>query len=153
MPVSACIALIVLAIAQIAAPAAVNLPDEILVLPRRTPVLQPQTLIADGDQAAGALFAPDRASAAAAGDGSGLSLAGVARASGYGAALIRRSDGTATLLRVGQSVEGWRLAGIGADAVLLTRGPDRQRLTVTASAATPAQGAGATGDDEINEDE
>ena len=153
MPVSACIALIVLAVAQIAAPAAIDLPDEILVLPRRAPVLQPQPLINDDARTTGSLFSPDRASGVAAGDGSGLSLAGVARRTGYAAALIRRSDGTATLLRVGQSVEGWRLAGIGPDAVLLTRGPDRQRLTVSASAATSSPGAGSVSADEVDEDE
>jgi hypothetical protein len=154
MPISACIALSALVIVQVAIPAPLKLPDDPLVLPRRLAPLPPQVLSADGPDVQGSLFSPDRAAGAAAGAGgaAGLSLAGLARARGLAAALLRRSDGTTALLRVGQSVDGWRLASIGQDAVVITRGSEKQTLPVTAS-AVPAPGAATAQASDLDESE
>jgi len=157
MPISACIALSALVIVQIAVPAPLNLPDDPLVLPRRLAPLPPQVLNADGAQDQGSLFSPDRATggdsgAGGAGGAGDLSLAGVARTRGFSTALLRRSDGTTAFLRVGQTVDGWRLASIGQDTVVVVRGAERQTLPVTASAA-PAPGAATASASDLDESE
>ena len=50
----------------------------------------------------------------------------VTRPRGAAVALARGGDGTTQLLKSGDSLDGWRLVGIGRDSVTFEMGGDRQ---------------------------
>lgn len=43
-------------------------------------------------------------------------------------ALVRTAEGTTRALQIGESVEGWQLAGLAIDAAFFTRGAQRVRV-------------------------
>lgn len=47
-------------------------------------------------------------------------------------ALVRGSEGSTRALRVGESVDGWRLASLAIDAAFFTRGTQRVRVPLPA---------------------
>jgi hypothetical protein len=46
-------------------------------------------------------------------------------------ALVRTQDGTTRTLRIGESVDGWRLESLAIDAAFFTRGSQRVRVALT----------------------
>lgn len=54
-------------------------------------------------------------------------------------ALVRTADGTSRTIRIGESVDGWRLASLALDAAFFTRGSERARVPLPAGDAAPAQ--------------
>jgi hypothetical protein len=58
-------------------------------------------------------------------------LLGIMRgASGGGLALLRKVDGTQSLLKQGQSLDGWRLVALQRQSVTLAQGETRQSLKI-----------------------
>lgn len=56
-------------------------------------------------------------------------LAGVVGRLGEDAvALVRTADGTTRALRIGDSIDGWRLESLAIDAAFFTRGSERVRV-------------------------
>jgi hypothetical protein len=47
-------------------------------------------------------------------------------------ALVRLGDGSSRSLKVGESVDGWRLESLAIDAALFTRGRERVRVAMAA---------------------
>ncbi|MFL9842648.1 hypothetical protein ABS767_16880 [Sphingomonas sp. ST-64] len=45
-------------------------------------------------------------------------------------ALVRLADGSARTLRIGESVDGWRLESLAIDAAFFTRGRERVRVAM-----------------------
>jgi hypothetical protein len=45
-------------------------------------------------------------------------------------ALVRTADGTSRTLKIGESVDGWRLASLAIDAAFFTRGTERVRVAL-----------------------
>lgn len=43
-------------------------------------------------------------------------------------AMVRTADGTTRTLRIGESVDGWKLESLAIDAGFFTRGTERQRV-------------------------
>ena len=43
-------------------------------------------------------------------------------------AIVRTADGTSRTLKVGDSVDGWKLESLAIDAAFFTRGTERQRV-------------------------
>jgi hypothetical protein len=43
-------------------------------------------------------------------------------------ALVRTADGTSRMLRIGESVDGWKLESLALDAAFFTRGNERKRV-------------------------
>ena len=49
-------------------------------------------------------------------------------------AMVRQNDGTTKIVAIGQSYRGWRLESLSGDAALFTRGAQRVRVALAASA-------------------
>ena len=47
-------------------------------------------------------------------------------------AIVRTADGTSRTIRIGDSVDGWRLESLAIDAAFFTRGNERQRVPLPA---------------------
>ncbi len=47
-------------------------------------------------------------------------------------AIVRTADGTSRTLKVGDSVDGWKLESLAIDAAFFTRGTERQRVPLPA---------------------
>ena len=47
-------------------------------------------------------------------------------------ALVRTAEGTTRALRIGESVDGWKLASLAIDAAFFTRGAERARVPLPA---------------------
>jgi hypothetical protein len=47
-------------------------------------------------------------------------------------AIVRTADGTSRTLKVGDSVDGWKLESLAIDAAFFTRGNERQRVALPA---------------------
>ncbi|MGZ8370531.1 MAG: hypothetical protein ACXWVJ_02330 [Caulobacteraceae bacterium] len=125
---------------QIVTAAPPELPDALLSVPARRPQLVAMPIFASPVIGRAALFSPGRTSSGGeGGQSAGISLAGVLTSRGFASALVRGPDGKTVAVRPGQSVAGWRLAGVGADAVVLTRGSERLRLGVQQAADTAPQ--------------
>ncbi|MES2445508.1 MAG: hypothetical protein V4574_21995 [Pseudomonadota bacterium] len=52
-------------------------------------------------------------------------------------ALVRTADGTTRTLRIGESVDGWRLASLAIDAAFFTRGAERVRVPLPTGDSPP----------------
>lgn len=53
-------------------------------------------------------------------------------------ALVRIADGSARTLKIGESVDGWRLESLAIDAAFFTRGRERVRVAMGGGDADPA---------------
>ena len=93
------------------------------------------------------LFSPSRSgTAAVAGDIAplgALALLGVASDGGRASATLVAPGGPPRSLRLGETIQGWRLSGVGRDHALLSRGGLVQVIEVGAPAQAPV-GAPAT---------
>lgn len=54
-------------------------------------------------------------------------------------ALVRTADGSSRTLKIGESVDGWRLASLALDAAFFTRGSERARVPLPAGDAAPGE--------------
>lgn len=61
----------------------------------------------------------------------------VGRLSADAVAMVRTLDGTTRTLKVGEGVDGWRLAALAPDAAFFTRGAQRVRVAVATGEAPP----------------
>ena len=52
-------------------------------------------------------------------------------------ALVRTADGATRTLRIGESVDGWRLASLAIDAAFFTRGTERFRVPLPTPSDSP----------------
>ena len=59
-----------------------------------------------------------------------FSLIGLIRSGASASAVVRDPAGGGHVLRPGDSLQGWRLDGVGRDDVTLSRGADRRTLTL-----------------------
>lgn len=152
--------LLVLGLAtQLALPWAVPLPEPAAVRGRRAAGPPPQAMPVPAQPviAQRNLFAPSRAAdggaaaaptlaggvAVALDPFGGATLIGTARSRVYAAAVVRGGDGVTRTLRPGARLGGWRLAAVGGDRALFTRGGRRRVLLVGAvpfAIATPTIG-------------
>ena len=82
------------------------------------------------------LLAPAEADDAAPADAPALiGIAG--RINRDAVALVRLADGGSRSLALGESVEGWRLESLAADAAFFTRGRERVRVAMSAGDDAP----------------
>jgi hypothetical protein len=136
-------ALVLLIVLQIALPDRTDLPPDFGLAPRhaRAPIASP--IPAYPALSAQNVFSLDRQTGAAA-EGAGLAVdqfraVGVIAAGKAVSALLKAPGAPARLVRVGQSLAGWRLTAITRDGVVLQQGQERRRLRVDATpeAAVP----------------
>jgi hypothetical protein len=75
------------------------------------------------------LFAATEANAGGTAPADAPALVGIAgRLNRDAVALVRLSDGSSRSLKVGESVDGWRLESLAIDAAFFTRGRERVRV-------------------------
>jgi hypothetical protein len=103
------------------------------------------------------LFSPTRNSdgGGATGGGAGTMLGGAVVAGTVSRgrstqAFVRLPDGSIRTLRIGQQIEGWRLAGLTGDSARFAR--DGQTISIAFGSSAPMQGDAAE-DDENSEEE
>jgi hypothetical protein len=109
----------------------------------------------------GPIFAPTRAAAGAQGNVGAEPASGSFEALGVGigpagaTAVLRTPAGQVVQARPGQVIDGWRVAGVAANRVVLTKAGERATLLVGESAVRIPQSMPAAGNDEepISEDE
>lgn len=108
------------------------------------PAIQERPLFAPGRRVGGAIEG--------AGDGplAGAIVAGAIRTGRYSRVMLQLPDGGIARVPMGGVYQGWRLAGVGADAALFIRGGER--LTVRFGAAAP-MGSAAPDDEDQEEQE
>ena len=90
------------------------------------------------------IFSPDRKpgededSAPGSGALDGFAALGVATGRGFATALLKGPDGVVSTLRVGDSVQGWRLVGVESAKLTFQRDTARHVVPVGAPTTTPA---------------
>ena len=137
---------------QLVLPAATETPQSASLAPRRPrPVQAPLEPEYDGILAR-PIFAPDRkpgagAAGAAAGELAAYAALGAAVGHGVATAVISGPAGAVKSVRAGDLVEGWRVAGIGADRVTFERNGVHHTLMVGAPAEALAKAASGTAPD------
>jgi hypothetical protein len=152
----ASIVLLLAAGLQLALPSSATLPAVARQVLPATPSVEPvrAALNAYGAIMAHPIFAPDRAPPPAeadeSGNLSGIEVLGTAIAGKTAAALVRDSDGEFSRLKVGDELDGWKLASIEAKELVFDRNGERRSVAISATAPTRAgtntkMGAGAAG--------
>jgi hypothetical protein len=141
MPAVASVVLLLAAGLQLALPSSASLP---LVTrqpaPAALPAVEPVRAALNAYNAimAHPIFAPDRApppaEADAAGNLSGVEVLGTAIAGKVSAALVRNADGEFSRLKVGESIDGWKLVSIDPTQLMFDRNGERRSLQITATA-------------------
>jgi hypothetical protein len=119
------------------------LPDEAQVAPRRLGASATPFVGAYSQILRAPIFSPDRA-----GGGGGMpgapagietyALVGVASGPGFATGFIKGSDGRTIAVRPGQSVAGWRLAGVNRAQLTFVREGELRTLTIGAAPAASA---------------
>ena len=157
---AACAVLAVMLVAQILLPADAPSPEPAGLAARRGRPVAVPPLPQSAAVLTAPLFAPDRrpgsarlaaagADAAQGGRLDGYAAVGVAVGRGLATAVIAAPGGGVKTLRLGESLDGWRLAALDAGRVVFVREAERQTLVVGAPPATPAgfgsNGLGTTG--------
>ena len=143
-PVLACGVLVLALIVQLVLPSSHPLTEASPLAPRRPkPVVAPPV----PDYAAilaAPIFSPDRKpgededSAPGSGALDGFAALGVATGRGFATALLKGPDGVVSTLRVGDSVQGWRLVGVESAKLTFQRDTARHVVPVGAPTTTPA---------------
>lgn len=145
-----------------------------LALPYRTPLPADQSLAPRRPKPAAAaqlptysallqqpIFAPDRSPGGAGlkgeGDANGslddVAVTGIAIARGSASAVVRTSAGSQRL-KIGQSLEGWRLVGMDVKHLSFARGDERRILTLgQKQAASGGATTSQTSQDDEDDDE
>jgi hypothetical protein len=141
MPAMAATVLLLAAGLQLALPSGLSLPDA----PRRpAPAPAREVAVATPPSAYAAIlahpiFAPDRkpppVEADASGNLNGYEVLGTAIAgANTAAAILRDSEGEMTRVKVGETIDGWKLVSIAREALVFDRNGERRSLTVDMSA-------------------
>ncbi|HEX8232268.1 MAG TPA: hypothetical protein VF559_02840 [Caulobacteraceae bacterium] len=133
-PALACLALAAMLALQLAMPQRTDLSDA----PGRAPrLLRDPSAAPIGDYAAisrAPIFAPSRSAAGgASGEATGcgsFEALGVGLGGGAATAVLRTPGGAVVRARPGQTIEGWRVAAVTGNRVVLSRGGERAVLTV-----------------------
>jgi len=126
---------------QVVLPYGERLPEASALAPRRPrPVLVPP--VAEYPAILQSpIFSPDRKPGEDLGAAPGVNVLdsyaalGVATARGFASALVKGPGEAAKTLRLGDTLEGWRLIGLEKDKLTFTRGDARHVLTVGAPPA------------------
>jgi hypothetical protein len=138
----ASIALLLAAGLQLALPSGASLPEFVRHAPPAAPAVEPVRVAATAYNAimAHPIFAPDRAPPPAEADDqsnlSGVEVLGTAIAGKVSAALVRDSDGEFNRIKIGETIDGWKLVSIEAKALVFDRNGERRSLAISATAPT-----------------
>ena len=115
---------------QLALPPETQLPTDPMLAPRHTRPVKATPIPEYPAILSAPIFAPDRAPAAAEGAGaSALSLAGLGLGKGFGVAIVRAEGGAPQSVRLGESVDGWRLTAVDPKHAIFER--DGRKITLT----------------------
>jgi hypothetical protein len=139
MPVIAAMILLLALVLQFALPRAAPV-EATAVAARSPPTVTPPVALSDAAILRAPIFAPDRRRGAnetpTPGGGALDGYAALGSASGHGvaAAVVATPGGATRALRIGEDLEGWRLAAIGRSALTFERNGVRRSLIVGAPA-------------------
>jgi hypothetical protein len=149
MPVIATIILLLALILQFVLPRAAP-PAAISTVAARRPVaVMPPASASDAAILRAPIFAPDRrpgvneTPAPGAGPLDGYAAIGSASGRGIAAAMVATPGGATRALRLGEDLDGWRLAAISRSALTFERNGVRRSLTVGAPAGVISEAAAA----------
>jgi hypothetical protein len=145
-PLLAIGALVLLIAVQLAIPSRTPLPADPGLAPRRARPPAAAQLPAYPDIVKSGLFSPDRSggnsSAASAPGSDGWSAVGVVSVGRASAGLVKPGPGPVVMVRVGETLEGWRLVAAKGDALVFERQDERRKLPLGAAAAPAPQAQG-----------
>jgi hypothetical protein len=151
----ACTALTLVLAMQFAAPSQTPLPEDSGLAPRRTRPVVAAPLPEYSQVLAAPVFAPDRkpsvGSDTAQAAEAGLTVLGLASGRGVGAAVMKAQNGPAQVVRMGDTISGWKIVGLDRNHVILDRNGKRLALGFDPDhppSAVPANGNAASGDDD-----
>ena len=140
-PAMVCLTLVLAGALQLALPSTVDLPAQSGLAPRRARLAIIPRIGAFPAILARNVFSPEGGAGGAVSAGpDDLTVVGVVRAGRQAAILVKVGATPARLVRVGESLGGWRVAGLDRDAVLVSRDGIQRRLIVGAPARSPAPG-------------
>ncbi len=139
-----CVLLLIILVIQFLLPEAQLLPEPSGLAPRRPHLVVAPPVPAYSAILRTPIFSPDRKpgededASPGAGALDGYSALGVATGRGFATAVLKGPDGVVRNLRIGDTIQAWRLVGIAGDKLSFQRDTARHVMPVGAAAATPA---------------